>query len=41
MMKNPVAFFEVPASDFKKAKEFYKTVFKKITLRGFDVRSSR
>lgn len=27
MMKNPVAFFEVQASDFKKAKEFYKTVF--------------
>jgi len=27
MMKNPVAFFEVPASDFKKAKEFYETVF--------------
>lgn len=26
-MKNPVAFFEVPASDFKKAKEFYETVF--------------
>ncbi len=26
MMKNPVAFFEVPASDFKKAKEFYERV---------------
>jgi uncharacterized protein len=27
MMKSPVAFFEVPASNFKKAKEFYETVF--------------
>lgn len=27
MKKNPVAFFEVPASDFKKAKEFYERVF--------------
>lgn len=26
-MKNKVAFFEIPASDFKTAKEFYETVF--------------
>ena len=27
MKKNPVSFFEVPAADFKKAKEFYERVF--------------
>lgn len=27
MSKNKVVFFEVPASDFKKAKEFYEKVF--------------
>ncbi|MEP6889334.1 MAG: VOC family protein [Nitrospirota bacterium] len=27
MKKNPVSFFEVPAEDFKKAKEFYERVF--------------
>ena len=26
-MKNKVVLFEIPASDFKKAKEFYETVF--------------
>ena len=26
-MKNKVAFFEIPASDFKKAKQFYESVF--------------
>jgi predicted enzyme related to lactoylglutathione lyase len=34
-MKNKVAFFEIPASDFKKAKQFYETVFDwKIELWG-------
>jgi predicted enzyme related to lactoylglutathione lyase len=34
-MKNRVAFFEVPASDFKEAKEFYETVFDwKVELLG-------
>jgi len=27
MIKNKVVFFEIPASDFKKAKEFYERVF--------------
>jgi predicted enzyme related to lactoylglutathione lyase len=27
MMKNKVAFFEIPASNFRKAKEFYEKVF--------------
>ena len=27
MKKNPVSFFEVPAADFKQAKEFYERVF--------------
>jgi predicted enzyme related to lactoylglutathione lyase len=26
-MKNKVAFFEIPAGNFKKAKEFYESVF--------------
>jgi Predicted enzyme related to lactoylglutathione lyase len=27
MTKNKVVFFEIPASNFKKAKEFYENVF--------------
>jgi predicted enzyme related to lactoylglutathione lyase len=26
-MKNKVVMFEIPSSDFKKAKQFYETVF--------------
>lgn len=34
-MKNKVAWFEIPASDFQKAKQFYEGVFDwKIDLRG-------